>query len=412
MFNILSNKLSITFDKVSYYSLLFFAFSFPLSRAAISFFIFWFLLLVLFKRDYRNSFSLLKENSIFLFIALFLGYLYFTLFWTEDFSIALRQVRMYSYWILIPCFVILAKKQWLYSILNAFLLGMFVSEILAYGMFFDLWTINGKSSNYPTPFMTHIHYSVFLAFTSLVLFYRFLFENSSIVLRLSMFLFFLITSANLMFSTGRTGQLAFFVTLFIVFFIRYRINIRSLILSTLVLVFITFVSYNTFSLFNQRVNFAINDIQKISNQNYNTSFGIRAVYWMISFDSFKEKPLLGSGLGDYHIVAKEMIAEHKYKGINEQTKAFIEDSHFHNQYLMILVQGGLLGLIFMIVLFYKLFCLKIDDIELKHISIIGFCVVLISFIAEPLFLLQFPLVLFLFITALAIVASKNEQHIT
>lgn len=403
-----NSKLNLDFEKVSFYSVLLFAFAFPLSRAAISFFIFWFFLLVLFKRDYKTSFSILKENRIFIYIFLFLAYMFLTLFWTEDLKIGFEQARMFAYWILIPCLVILIKKEWLYTILNAFLLGMLLSEILAYGMFFELWTINDRSASYASPFMNHIHYSVFLAFTALVLFYRFLFEESSIKFKITMFVFFMITCSNLMFSIGRTGQVAFFVTLVIVFFIKYKINIKSLLLSVFALITMISIFYNTFSIFNERVNIAISDMKNISNQNYNSSLGNRVVYWLMTFDSLKENSMLGSGLGDFRLIAKKMIKENEYKGISKETKKFLGNSHYHSQYLMIIVQSGLVGLFLMVLLFYKLFRLKIDDLELKHISIIGFCVILISFNTEPLWILQFPLVLFLFITSLSIVASKKD----
>lgn len=40
----------LTFEKSTYYSLIAFAFTLPLSKAAISFFIFWFILLIILKK--------------------------------------------------------------------------------------------------------------------------------------------------------------------------------------------------------------------------------------------------------------------------------------------------------------------------------------------------------------------------
>ena len=52
------NKSFLTIEIVSYYSILLMAFALPLSRAAISFFILWFFILVLIKRDYKSSFNI------------------------------------------------------------------------------------------------------------------------------------------------------------------------------------------------------------------------------------------------------------------------------------------------------------------------------------------------------------------
>jgi len=398
----------IPFELVSYYSLLLFAFSMPLSKASNSFFVFWLLLLVLFKGNYKSSWNTLKENKIFLYIALFVGYMYLSAFWSSDTQKALSYLRMQSYWILIPSFVLLAKKEWIYSILNFFLLGMLLSEILAYGIFFELWSINGRGPEYPSPFMMHIHYSVFLAFTSLILLYRFLFEESSWKVRLPMFVFFLMTTTNLMISTGRTGQLAFFLTLFVVFFIRYKISIKTFFISILVMSSIVFTSYNTLSLFQKRADMAISDIKKISQHNFNSSFGLRAAWWIVTYDALQEKPLFGYGLGSHKVASNQMLNKHDYKGLSKPLQEFLVKSHFHNQYLMIAVQGGLVGLFLFFLLLYKMYRLKMEDRELKHLSIIGLSVLAISFIPEPLFLLQFPLMLFLFIMALFITASKKQ----
>jgi len=397
----------ISFESVSYYSLLVFAFSMPLSRASNSFFVFWLVLLVLFKGNYKASWNTLKENKIFLYILFFVGYMYLSAFWSYDTQKALSYIRMQSYWILIPSFVLLAKKEWVYSILNFFLLGMLLSEILAYGIFFDVWSINGHGPDYPSPFMMHIHYSVFLAFTSLILLYRFLFEESSWKVKLPMLIFFLMTTTNLMISTGRTGQLAFFLTLFVVFFIRYKVSIKTFFISTIVMSSIILTSYHTLPLFQKRADMAISDIKKISQHNFNSSFGLRAAWWIVTYDALHEKPLFGYGLGSHKVAAKEMLNKHDYQGLSKPLKSFLVESHFHNQYLMIVVQGGLVGLFLFFLLLYKMYRLNMEDRELKHLSIIGLSVLFISFIPEPLFLLQFPLMLFLFVMSLFITASKK-----
>lgn len=399
----------LNIETISYYSLLLMAFALPLSRAAISFFLVWFFILVLLKRDYKSSFNILKENKIFLYLALFFGYIILSLLWSEDYASAWRHIRLYGYWIIVPCIVILAKKEWLYKILNAFLLGMFLSEILSYGIFFDLWSFNGRTSEYPTPFMTHIHYSIFLAFTSLVLLYRFLFENASLRFKISLFLFFCLTTTNLMISTGRLGQLAFFITLFFVFIMRYKVSIKSILLASLLMISIAFISYNGLDLFKKRIDAGFSDVEKISNKDYDNSFGIRASWWVITYDALKEKPLFGYGIGSHKVAAKKMIEKYQYSGLTERLKSYLSSSHYHNQYLMIIVEGGIIGLFLFFLFIYKVYRLKIDDIEMKHISIIGITVCLIGFIAEPLLFLQFPLMLFLFILTLSIIASKDNK---
>lgn len=400
---------SITFDKVAYYSAILFSFILPLSKGVISFFIFWFFALLLYKRDYTATIVTLKNNIIFTYIAIFLLYMSITLFWSEDVKEALNQIRLYGYWILmLPAMVVLVKKEWVWSIVNAFLLGMFVSEILAYGMFFELWSINGRDSSYPTPFMTHIHYSVFLAFTAILLFSRVLSSKLSFYEKLPYLFFFIVSTTNLMFSIGRIGQLAFFVSLAFLIFLRFKVSIKTIFLSILSVIMVFFIAYNTLGLFKKRFDSGVNDIKHIIDKNYNSSFGIRVAFWLVSSEILKEKPLFGNGIGDYKLSTKEVLSKNEY-GLSDETKEFMMEQHFHNQYLMIAVQGGFVGLALMLLLWYKFFTLEIEDKELKNISLLGFTIIAISFIAEPLWMLQFPLALFLFITSFSIIASKKER---
>lgn len=395
-------------EKTTYISVLLFAFTLPLSKSAISFFLLWFFFLLLYKRDCRSSFEILKSKPIFPTMALFLSYMCLSLFWSEDIKEGLNQMRLYGYWLLVlPAMIVLVKKEWLERMIGAFLLGMFVSEILAYGIFFDIWSFNGRTPEYPTPFMTHIHYSVFLAFTSIILLHKVLNKNFTLYAKLPYLIFFLISTTNLMFSTGRTGQLAFFTALGVLIFLKYRVSLKSLLITFVSITAILLLAYNSLNLFEQRVKFAKDDIEKISNENYHNSFGLRVIYWYITLETLKEQPLLGSGIGDYIAQSKKVLQSQDY-GLNEEAKKFLTDHHYHNQYLMVATQGGLIGLFLMFLLLFQFFRLPIQERSLKEITTLGIVVIMVSFLAEPLWMLQFPNTLFLFIASIGIVASKDN----
>ncbi|MDD3443579.1 MAG: O-antigen ligase family protein [Sulfurimonas denitrificans] len=397
----------VDFQDVLYYSALLFAFLLPLSRSASSFFLLLFFLLLLYKRDYKNTFETLKSSAIFTYIAIFLLYIFATLLWSEDIKEGINQIRLYGYWILLlPPLVVLVQKEWIWSMLSAFLLGMFVSEILAYGMFFDFWNINERDSSYPTPFMTHIHYSIYLAFTAILLLSRVFCKKLLLKEKLPYMLFFLLSTTNLMFSTGRAGQLAFFVALIVLIFLKYRITVKSVVMSFFSITVIFLLTYNSLELFKQRVDAGVKDVQNIAVQNYNNSFGIRVAFWLVAGEVLKEHSLLGNGIGDYKVSTKEILGKKEF-GLSDETKEFMTTQHFHNQYLMVAVQGGFIGLTLMFLLFYKFFTLRIEDRELKEISVLGFVVIAVGSVAEPLWMLQFPLMLFLFITSISIIASKK-----
>lgn len=400
----------LTFEKSTYYSLIAFAFTLPLSRVALTFFLFWFLLLVLVKKDYKNSFFVLKDNKIFLYLGLFLSFILLSSIWSDDNERMISHITKFLYWFIIPCIVILMKPEWIYKVLNYFLLGMFISEILSYGIYFGFIDFLNGTPQSPSPFMNSINYSVFLAFTSLVLLYRFLYENFSFAVKFLLFIFFIMTTTNLLISTGRTGQLAFFITLFLVFIIKYRISIKTFFLSSIVFLFITIFSYNNIELFQKRVDSAISDIKNVVyERNFENSWGIRAAFWIVTYDAFKEQPIFGHGLGDYREVAKRLILEEeRYSYLSVYVKDFMTTHRFHNQYLMLIIEGGILALIIFILFIYKLYNLNIYDKEMKHISIIGITVFMVAFIGDTLLYLKFPQGLFLLIISLAISSSRYK----
>lgn len=400
------SKNSFSYDRTFYYSALAFAFTLPLSRAAVSFFILWFTVLFLARRNYRSAWEQIKNNRVFHAMGSLIGLLALSILWSEDKSDALNQIRLYSYWIIIPVLAVYLKKEWLPHIITAFLLGMFTSEIVAYGMFFELWTFKGHGAEYPSPFMFHIHYSIFLATTSIILLTRLLSDRYTWRSKLPMALFFLTSTGNLMISTGRTGQLALLIAMAIAIIIHYRLTLRSLAIFTLLSSILFIGAYSSIGLFKSRIDQGINDVQQFQQGNFDTSWGLRAAFWIVTYDILREHPLLGAGLGDYRLAAREALEKYDHE-FSITTKEWCSDTHFHNQYLMILAQTGLIGFALMIWMFIELFRLKIDNPELKEFNVLALSVYVVSCIAEPLWILQFPIILFVFVAGISLASSPN-----
>lgn len=397
---------SINTTQLFYYSSLLFAFTLPLSRAAVSFFVLWFVVLFILQNDYRNTWNQLKNSRAFQAMGLFIAFIFLSALWSSDTHETLRQMRLYSYWIVIPILAINLRKEWLPNIITAFLGGMFISEILAYGIYFELWSINGRTPDYPTPFMTHIHYSVFLATTAVILFSRLLSQRYTWRSKLPMLIFFLTSTGNLMISTGRTGQLAFLVAMGIAVILHYRLTLKSLLIFGVFSSILFIGAYNTIDLFKQRFDMGISDIQKLQNNNFESSWGQRVVYWFVTIDILKNDPLLGVGIGDYKEAAISVLTENVHNLPASTITICKGMSHYHNQYLMILAQVGIIGFALMLWLLIELFRLKIQDSELREFSLLGISVFTVASIAEPLWMLQFPIILFVFIVAISLAAQR------
>jgi O-antigen ligase len=331
-----------------------------------------------------------------------------SILWSEDKSDALNQIRLYTYWVIIPIVTLNLKKEWLPTIITAFLGGMFISEIIAYGIYFEWWPFKDRTPDYPAPFMSHIHYSIFLAVTAVLLLSRLLSDRYSWRSKLPMSLFFLTATGNLLFSTGRTGQLAFLIAIAVAVVIHYRLTLRSFVIFSVFSTTLLMGAYFSIDLFKKRADQGIEDVRQLQNGNLNTSWGLRAAFWIVTYDILQKEPLFGAGVGDYRIAAQTVLEENKHE-LPSTIIAWCSDTHFHNQYLMILTQIGLIGFGLMIWFLIELFRVKIDDPELNEFKILGLTVFTVACIAEPLWILQFPIILFVFIVSISLSAASKTH---
>ena len=388
-----------TFEKVFYYTVLTLAFILPLSRALISFIVILLPALWLFEGNLKQKFNSIKSNNFQLSLLIFIAFSAVAMLWSTNYKDALSAFRMTSY--LFTIFVIASsiKKEQVANIITAFLSGMFIGELIAYGIFFELWTFKYGTPQNPTPFMMHIDYSIFMAFSSILLLNRLLSNHYTKKEKIFLFFFFLTVTGNLFLSTGRTGQVAYIASIFVMSILHFRFTIKSFFISFLLLSVISTSAYNLSSSFELRVSQAISDVKKISQLNLNSSIGIRTAFWITTYDSFKEHPF-GTGLGDYKLATKDQLSKHNYTFINENSKKFMTTAHPHNQYLLIILQMGFIGLILFLNLIYQYFKLKIIEKETKELSILFATIFFIGSLAEPLLMKQFTLVLFVLFTGL------------
>ena len=396
---------SINFEKTIYALVLLFAFILPLSRALISFFIIFLPIVWLLQGNLKEKFHYIRTNKLLFALVIFIAYSAFSMLWSTHLKDALSAFRMTSYLFTIFVIATSIKKEQIPNIITAFLAGMFISEIIAYGVFFELWTFKYATVQNPSPFMIHIDYSVFLAFSSILLLNRLFSSHYTKKEKIFLFFFFFTVTGNLFLSTGRTGQVAYIAGIFVMSIIHFRFTIKSLIISTLLIGLIFSVAYNLSNSFQLRAKQAVYDIKQITNLNLNGSWGIRAAFWVTTYDSLKEHPF-GSGLGDYKLATKTQVEKNDYKFINNRSKKFMIDAHPHNQYLLVILQMGIIGLFMFFYIIYQLFKLNIIDKEIKEVSTLFATIFFVSSLAEPLLMKQFTLVLFVLFVGLF---SVNQQ---
>ena len=398
--------LPMTYEKLFYGGSLLFAFALPISRPIVSFFLVVFPLLWLLQGHLKDKMRIIKNSPALMAISAFLVFQVVTLFYSENIKEGLNLLRMYTYWALIYVMATSFKKEWVTSMTTAFLYGMLVSEICAYLIFFDIYAIKGKLPHDPNPFMGHMTYSMFLAFTSLLLLNRILSNHYTRVQKLFLLIFFTTVTINLFISNGRTGQVAFLAALVVTIVIHFRFSLKALFVFLFISISIFAGSYKFLPHFQTRANHAISDIQGIVDGKFYSSWGLRSAYWLITYEALKESPLMGFGIGDFHLVAQKVLEKNPYH-FSEDVIRHCETNFYDNQYLMVLVQSGMIGFALMLYLFYRLLALKISDKELKELSIIFITVIMVAFLARHFWFRQFGNILFVFMTGLMILASNE-----
>lgn len=403
------NITQLNIQTLLYYSIISFAFVLPISRAAISFFIVLLPLLWLYEGQLQEKLQIIKSNKFLLFFSLFLLYSFTTSFWSENVPMALRHVRLLFYFLTLYVLATSIKREQIPTVISAFLFGMFLSEIISYGVFFEFWTFKHATVKSPSPFMYHIEYSVFLAFSAVLLLDRIISNQYIIQEKILYGLFFLTATGNLFLAKGRTGQVAFVIGIFLIFILNFKNRLKAILLSLLLIASTLFIAYQMSDTFQTRVHAAVTDINKITKNNFSGSLGIRVAYYITTLDIAKDNLLFGVGLGDYATETKKILQEEKYDFLSKKTKKFMGTYSPHSQYLLTLLQMGTIGLLGLLYLIYLLFKLKVDDPELKKISIIFIAIYFISCIVEPLMKSQFSLSLFILFVGIFTSQTMNKQ---
>ncbi len=400
---ILSFKESNVNDWINY-CIVALAFILPISRAGVSFFSILLILLWLYEGDFKKKWNQIFSSKVIIVLGLFIGFSLCSIIWSYELVDGLKYVARYWYFLVILVIATNLKNDYMKYVISAFLIAMFLSELISYGIFFEIIEWKNKLSSDPTPFMNHLQYSLFLAFTSLFLLNQILAEKNK-QLRYFYIFFFLSVTINLFINGGRTGQLSFFVTLFIVGFLNIQNKVKAFFGMLFFGVFIIYIGYITSPNFKDRIDLGINDVSMmIQDNNFNGSIGIRIDMWMIGLDLIKENPVLGTGAGSEMLALRSEIQKYypdKVKIIDLPT--------FHNDLIQILVQLGLVGGVLYLSTFYYILKLQIADESYSKTRFIFVVVFFVSSMFEIMFHAQFPMVLFTLFMGIFLAQNRIEN---
>jgi len=322
------------------------------------------LVLCLFEGGWKQKILAIKKEFLIKALFLLIAVLSLSLLWTqsENLHIGIRYIT--RFWYLLPLLVIylFLEKKMIPYLFSAFLLGMFISEVASYGIFFELIHIPKKSPINPAPFMHHTIYSVFLV-TAIGILLNKLLNNSKIAYRVFGGIFFLTMTANLFINAGRTGQILFFLVVSYVVLDNFKLTFRSIISVILLICVVPLLAFYYSPNFKNRMIEGYNDLTQLTN--YNTSLGARAGLYLISKEIIQGAPLLGVGAGDY-LEEKQVIVEQKLPTWDYLRRLH----HFHNQYIEFFIIAGILGFSAYLLILIALMSLSIREHEIKQIKFI------------------------------------------
>ena len=398
----------ISFDKYINYLIIGYAFSLPTTTAGVVFFEHLLILSFLIKGDFTRALTEIKKSKIIIILFIFLTLSLLAMMWSSDKIFALLYLKKYYHFLVIPIIYLCFNPKYIKHVLTGFLLGMLLSVIMSYGIFFEIIHYNNVLPSDPSPFMNHSDYSLFLAFTSIILL-NMLFFSKNNKHKLFYSLFFLITVSSLFLNGGRTGQIIFVATLFITLVLNFKNKIRAIVVAAVLTLGIVTIAYNVSPVFKVRGEQAYADISEtLINKDYSGSFGIRASLWIMGLNVFSDNVLLGTGIGDEKTGMQKYAKEYKVsRYLNLPDKGYID---YHSMYVQHAVQLGILGLILMFTLIYFLFNIKFKSPLYKNINI-AFAMSMFIYSTVGNFLHTIvPMTFFAFFVAILIALSRAEHQ--
>ena len=386
------------------------AISLPISRAGINIFGFLIFVVWILEENLVEKVKLLIKNRFTLSLIIFLLYQIIALLWVtpNNLTNAIDYSFKYVYFLIVLVLYTSFNPKKINYLIYGFLFGMLITTLESISIYFHLSNIHEINKYSLSPHMWHTIYSIFLAFTSLITLLFLLHNKNRKEFAISIVLFFLSTTILLL-GIGRTGQTIFAFGLVLIVIIQYGFKLKY-IMSILLLIIISFITlYNQNHIFKERVDIIKNDISSIDKRDdYCSSIGGRIFTWHVAYDVFNKEPMLGLGASDHtDFLEKAKDNDDKFSTCN------IRDliSYYHSQYIELITQSGIVGLISLLYIFYSLLKLQIEDKTTNDIKIILIFVFLTSFLVDVPFRKMFTLALFAIFSSIVAIKYKDENRL-
>lgn len=268
-----------------------------------------------------------------LFGLLLVGCFYSSASWLDALSILKKYSGLLLAVFLVPTFTVV---KWRHYAINAFLVAM----LLNFPMFILAKYLPALPWHFDEGFRGHIGTSLLAAVASYIFLSKAYFSHSMIKRLLSL-LFTGCMMIYLFSGIGRSGYLIF--TVLLILFCWQVWRWRGIMVAAFALGMIVAVAASFSATFSKRI-IEVREELSAHQQGFDfTSTGERLSFWKNSLFMIKNHPILGSGTGSF---SGEFLQAYQSQGVPLTHNP-------HNEYLNITVQLGLVGLFYLLFMFFS-----------------------------------------------------------
>lgn len=307
--------------------------------------------------------------------------------------------RYFAYLIFIPYLSILNKARLPWAISGA-LIGYL--GVLLIGVY--QWLIMGAQGIPPLK-ITYLDFSAMLGIGVILTLYLAGTSSNkkagSLLWLLAIFLLFVQFNQN-----ARGLLLATLISSILLIFLLHRKEIRKLfIVAVVLLIVIGLFAYSSTS-FQQRFVQAGSDIELFSQGKYDTSLGYRFAIWDVGLYGIGEHPVFGHGTGMAVHYFDKTVETYK-GGLYKDLPKFTETHHYHNDWIEIGVQVGVLGMLAYAFFLWSWFrTLKAYQLSIPGAALV--CFIMLFGLTDVLVIFRQSLYLLLVITAIGVAWQKTH----
>jgi O-antigen ligase len=349
--------------------------------------------------------AVLRRHWLSLAAVAFIAFNLLSLIWSTNPAEGLEYVAKYRYLLLIPVIATSLRRQLRATVETWFVIGSVLSVVVSFTVAAGLVRVRDAFEGNPSPFMSHLDYSMVLAVAAVIVLLRVLEGPRSSRLWPVRIAALAVLTAGLMLNIGRSGQAAFVAaTLVAIPLVLWRRSPGRALVATAAAVAVLAAAYAAVVPLRQRVDAGINELTgALTAQRYDTNQGKRIAGARVAADMIRERPVLGTGVGANIDRFRELL-----NGRHRELRAAVGwFPHLHNQYLQVATELGLVGLVLLLGMIAALAAGPYPDRYDRHLAVVVSVTYLVGFLGDPYLHKQLPLVLFA--TVAGLVSARGRS---